>query len=416
VAVADEPGLSESWARVLAGRGGLYSAAALMRRADLRLLSQHPGLGSFARWQSRLRLPRVVLNGRFLSAPQTGVQRAASELIVAIDALIPTTPALRSSHFELAVPASTASNLNLESIKQRPVGCLGGNLWEQIELPQFAAGALLVNLCNTAPIIYRNSIVMIHDAQVYEAPASYGKMFRLWYKMLLPAIARRARAVVTVSEFSRHKLGAYGVIDPATAIVVYNGCEHIARTDTDLEILRRLDLLSVPFIVAFSSTQSHKNLSVLLEAFADPLLSSTKLVLVGSASESRLREAGMNPPSNAVFTGKISDGQLRALLEQANALAFPSLTEGFGLPPLEAMTLGCPTIVSPRGALPEVCGDAALYADPSCPNAWVAQVCSLGADPALRDKLRLMGLARSRQYTWRRAAEDLISVIFPRAD
>ena len=114
--------------------------------------------------------------------------------------------------------------------------------------------------------------------------------------------------------------------------------------------------------VQISPPQAHKNVGLLLRAFADPALRDLRLVLFGGEGRGAFEARGSAVPDNVVFAGRVSDGELRALYAHALCVAFPSTTEGFGLPPLEAMLVGCPAVVAPCGALPEVCGSAAVQA------------------------------------------------------
>ena len=107
---------------------------------------------------------------------------------------------------------------------------------------------------------------------------------------------------------------------------------------------------------------------------------------------------------NLIWLGAISDGELAALLADCLCLAFPSLAEGFGLPPLEAMALGCPVVVSDQASLPEICGDAALYASPTRPDQWLARFKALAGDPGLQQALVARGQARAQVFSWRAAA------------
>jgi glycosyltransferase involved in cell wall biosynthesis len=109
--------------------------------------------------------------------------------------------------------------------------------------------------------------------------------------------------------------------------------------------------------------------------------------------------------------GRVSDAQLRSLLEQALCYLCPSTTEGFGLPALEAMTLGCPAVVAPCGALPEVCGDAALYADPHDPAAWAEAVTRLLLDPQARANLAGAGRLHASRFSWANAARALLDIL-----
>src|SRR5205085_7996249 len=123
--------------------------------------------------------------------------------------------------------------------------------------------------------------------------------------------------------------------------------------------------------------QVHKNVGVLLKAFSAPALGALTLVLVGADDRASFEARGHTVPTNVVFAGRVDDGELRALLEAALCVAFPSTTEGFGLPPLEGMLLGCPAVMAPCGALPEIGSDAALFASPDDPGQWVSVISNI---------------------------------------
>jgi glycosyltransferase involved in cell wall biosynthesis len=213
---------------------------------------------------------------------------------------------------------------------------------------------------------------------------------------------------LTVSEFSRRELVHFGVAPADRIRVIHNGIDHIGKARPDASVLTRLNLQPGQFVVSLANTQAHKNIPMLLRAFADPALADVTLVLFGSAGADQFRALGHDVPGNVRFAGRIDDAELAALFGAARCMAFPSCTEGFGLPPLEAMKSGCPALVAPAGALPEVCGDAALYADPARPDHWVEAIVRLGDDPALRQRLIAAGHDQAARFTWRKAAEQLI--------
>jgi glycosyltransferase involved in cell wall biosynthesis len=217
--------------------------------------------------------------------------------------------------------------------------------------------------------------------------------------------------ITTVSDYSRRQIAAYGVASENKISVVHNGVDHILAIPPDEAIIARQSLQKYGFVVALANTQPHKNIDLLLRAFARPELADLKLVLVGSAGPQDFIDRGFPVGPNCCFAGRVSDGEFRALYGHALALAFPSRTEGFGLPPLEAMISGCPTIVAPNGALPEVCGEAALYADPEDVDEWVHHIRALADSSALREARAMMGRAHAARYTWENAAHTLINVI-----
>jgi glycosyltransferase involved in cell wall biosynthesis len=312
---------------------------------------------------------------------------------------------------ELLSPRGAQRHLGTVAIDQRRPGLLPWIPWEQLELPLRARGRLTVNLCNLGPLASRNAVTMIHDAQVYLTPGSYTPAFRLWYRACLPALGRRSRLVLTVSNYSRDQLVRFRLAPAERITVIHNGADHILRPAGDPRALGRFGLPVRAFACAQASTQDHKNIGLLLRAFADPALRKTTLVLIGAATAADFRARGHVIPPNVVFTGRITDAELRGLLEDALCYLCPSLTEGFGLPPLEAMLLGTPAIVAPEGALPEICDAAALYADARDPAAWVARIQDLARLPALWQSRSRAGRARAATFTWRRAATALLATL-----
>ena len=133
--------------------------------------------------------------------------------------------------------------------------------------------------------------------------------------------------------------------------------------------------------------------------------------MFGAASRQEFAAAGHAIPANVVFTGRIPDRRLRGLLETALCLAFPSTTEGFGLPPLEAMLVGCPAVAAPCGALPEICGEAVLYVPPNDAAAWARTIAMLAEDSNARARLAAAGRAHAQRFTWTAAAHRLLHVL-----
>ena len=357
---------------------------------------------------------KVIINGRFLLGGSTGVHRVAGELTLQLLTLAWENNDMAGPDgnprlaFELLVPPGARAGAEALGVPYRVVGPFDGRVWEQVTLPLVARGQMILSLCNVGVMATSNSVTMIHDAQVHITPDSYSRSFRAWYRLQQGVIGRRHRRILTVSEFSRQQLVHYGVA-PADALrVIHNGIEHIGKAQPEPAILDRMGLQPGRFVVALANTQAHKNIAMLLRAFADPALANVTLVLFGANGADAFRAAGHTVPDNVRFVGKVSDGQLAALYGAARCMVFPSSTEGFGLPPLEAMKSGCPAIVADAGALPEVCGAAALYADPARPDAWVKAIVRLGEDCALRQSLIAAGHEQAARFTWRAAAEQLV--------
>jgi glycosyltransferase involved in cell wall biosynthesis len=348
----------------------------------------------------------IAINGRYLAAPPRGVQRVARALVRQLDLDLADA---ELETWRLIRPAG-APSAGTRRLRETALGPGVGTLWEQTVLPARARQDTILGFCNTAPLAHARNIVMIHDAQAYTSPQSYSPAFRLWYKVLLPQIARRGAKIITVSEHSRRQLAEFGVGRFDDIGVVTNGGDHVLSILPDYAAFDRLHI-DGPFILALSSLQTHKNIRVLLEAKRRLALKGVSLVLAGDADARVFADAGLQPPDEVVFTGPVTDGQLSGLMRKAAAFAFPSLTEGFGLPPLEAMYLGCPVAVSRGGALPEVCGDAALYIEASDPEAWAVGLASLVGDPDARASLIAKGRRQAEQFTWARSCDRLREIV-----
>jgi glycosyltransferase involved in cell wall biosynthesis len=354
---------------------------------------------------------RLALNGRFLSQQVTGVQRHARELVRALDSLLRQEPeAGHDLEVSLLVPPDGELDLQLGRIEIRRVGRLRGQLWEQLELPHHAQGHLLLNLANTAPASVPGQLVTIHDASVFAVPEAYSRGFRRWYRLMLPHLARRARRVLTDSEFSRAELARWLGVPGEKIRVVPCGHEHILAQPADPGVLSRHRLGARPYVLAVSSLSRHKNLEAVFAAMRLLSPDGSDYVLAGAANP-RVFGTSDGAPRQMVHLGYVADPELRALYEHAACLVYPSRYEGFGLPPLEAMACGCPVIAANTSALPEVCGDAALYVDPEDPHQLAAAIRRVLSEEGLGEKLRRRGLERAKHWTWTRTAKAALATV-----
>ena len=214
-----------------------------------------------------------------------------------------------------------------------------------------------------------------------------------------------------MSDFSAGELVRYGIAPADKISVIQHGVGHGLGEVPDAAIVARLGLTPGRYVLALASTQAHKNLAVLLAAFAGDRPAGVRLVRFGGEGPARFAEAGLVVPDDVTFAGRVSDAELAGLMASALCFAMPSTTEGFGLPPLEAMYLGCPAVVAPCGALPEVCGAEALYAAPDQPDEWRDAIIRLAGDADLRRRLATAGRARALSMNWDRAGDKLMAVL-----
>lgn len=347
----------------------------------------------------------ILINGRFLTKSPAGVDRTAQELIRAFAAL----ETGRAIH--CAVPADAPADnvirdrLLLGSGSRIVRSGQKGYAFEQLALARILPDAILLSLCNMGPVLRARQMAMQHDAQVFDSPRSYRPAFRLAYRVLQPLLARRAARTLTVSAFSRERLKANRVTGRHDALVIHNGVDHFDRVAADPLVLDCLGTAAGSYAFAFAHPASHKNLAVLLAAYAaDETL--PPLVLAGASAAS-----GAEHDERIIRLGRVSDGELKALYQNAMMFLFPSLTEGFGFPALEAMACGCPVVAAEAGAIPEVVGQAAVLLDPSDHRAWASEIAALAADCPARARLANEGIAQARKFLWRDSAMRLAAAI-----
>lgn len=282
------------------------------------------------------------------------------------------------------------------------------HLWEQIILPLAARDGLLVNLSGSAPWRAKRQLALMHDAAVFDHPDAYTGMFVWWYRKLFHRLARCGARLLTVSAFSRTRLAAGLSVSPSRIGLLPNGADHLDEVRPDDSVLARHGLQAGRFLLAVASANPTKNLQALVAAFArlpvDPAL---RLVLVGGANRQVFAGDAMAYPPGVVHIGYQDDAALKSLYRHAIALVFPSLYEGFGLPPLEAMACGCPVAAGFAAAIPEVCGEAALYFDPHSVDAIAEALQRLLDDVDLRERLRRAGLERASAFRWSDSARVL---------
>ena len=352
------------------------------------------------------RAPAFVINGRFYGQRITGVQRYGREIVRALQPLL----AQRGAVAALALPRGVVPPATGPAIAAALPGRLSGHAWEQAGLP-FAGTGPVLNLCNTGPVLRRRQVVCLHDANAWTWPDSYSRGFRLFYRALHPLLARRAAVVTTVSQASATDLARHLGLERRRIAVLPNGHEHALRWRISDGALRRIPRQR-PFVLLLGSRARHKNAALLLRLA--PALDDLGLDLVVTGARDAIFAAeggGAAPAGNVHRLGHVSDDELAGLMAQALCLAFPSWTEGFGLPIVEAMTRGCPVIASDRASMPEVCGDAAILAPPDAPEAWREAIAALQRSPALRSDLIGRGAAQARRFSWAASARGYLDLV-----
>lgn len=351
------------------------------------------------------------INGDFVTLQPTGVARYAREVTLALDALVAEGHPLTADLDLTLLAPRQPQDLPLRRIPTRVIPEFDRprlpQVWVQLQLPRHARGGLL-SFCNLAPVLKRRHIVCIHDLHTRLTPESYGRLFRLAHRIILPMLGRNAGRIATVSELSRDCLIRLGVAPASKIAVTYNGSDHALRWNAGASHLRLVG--SRPFVLCLGRSQKHKNTELLWRLA--PALDDMDLdiEIAGDIDQGTLDSYGP-VPGNIRLLGRISDDDFAGALSRALCFLFPSRIEGFGLPAVEAMALGCPLVVSTAPCLPEVCGDAALLADPDDADAWIAAIQRLSHEPELQTDLIARGLERAKRYSWRRIAETYLALM-----
>jgi glycosyltransferase involved in cell wall biosynthesis len=317
-----------------------------------------------------------MIDARAAARPELGgVERWARELSARL-------PALRPARYEVARPPAALSHR-------------AGHAWEQGWLPLAARRAQWL-LCpaNLAPLAARNTAVVIHDAAALREPGWYSELYVRWQQFVLPRIARRAKLVITVSEFSRGELRELLGVD---AVVIPGGVGERFIPQADAQAARTALGLERPYVLTVASRTARKNLGALEESARRLHAAGMELVAAGGDRPQFRAESG---GSAIRALGHVPDEHLPGLYAGARCFVLPSLYEGFGLPCLEAMACATPVVAADAAALPDTCGGAALLADPRDPVAIADAIDRAAGDAQLGEA----GVARAAAFTWERTA------------
>lgn len=263
------------------------------------------------------------------------------------------------------------------------------------------------------PLAWRGRLVVtIHDLVHIALPEVVnGAHRRAYARFMFHRVSRSAEAIATDSDFTRREFERLVGARRAKPEVVHPGVD-----GSWFEVPPSPTPHPGRYLLYVGNVKPHKNLGRLVEAFAQVLSGvECDLLIVGKnegflSPDSGLRGAAAALGPRVQLLGEVSQGLLKRYVAHAQALVLPSLYEGFGLPPLEAMACGCPAIVSQTASLPEVCGDAALYCDPLDPASIAGAMLRVLTHPELRDMLRCRGLQRARRFSWESSARMLLNI------
>jgi glycosyltransferase involved in cell wall biosynthesis len=350
---------------------------------------------------------KYVINAKFLGQTLAGSQQVGLGL-----------SAFLKEQLDDARFVTTKKVINqktFEELDAISVGSKTNTLWEQYELLGFLrknGNPLLIDFGNTAPVFYKNKVTTILDISPNLHPEWYSYKHRYYLMALTNLYIKNSRKVLTISNFCKDEIIRHYKVSPDFVEVIHCACPfEIKRLST-----QNSDY-SNPYgryILGVSHIHSRKNFLGLIRAFKQSKIADTRLVVVGGAnsvSSDPLIQSEIPDDGSIIFTGYISTEELVNLYKNALFFIYPSFYEGFGIPPLEAMANGCPTIVSNTSSLPEVCGDASLYVDPYDIESISSAIKKLSTDQDLRANLIKKGYEREEKFSWKKSADKLVQCI-----
>ena len=269
------------------------------------------------------------------------------------------------------------------------------------------------------PHVRAGSVFTLHDLIFEIFPEHHKRYNYTFLKLMMPRFLRAAEQIISVSEHSkRDAVRLYGV-EASKITVIYNAVDtryQVATDDAVLSAVRQRYALPESFILHVGTIEPRKNLGRLLDAFGalKAEFQELKLVLVGKKGWlyepffEQLAASGLE--SEVIFPGFVAEADLPAIFQLATVFAFPSVYEGFGLPPLEALASGTPVVCSNASSLPEVVGDAGLLVSPDDTHALTAALRRVLTDPDLQNELKHLGPLQAAKFTWEEAARKTLKV------
>lgn len=341
---------------------------------------------------------KYLIDGRFLNSMTTGIDRYAYQLLACLDKIC------KGLDIAILVPANAKEIPAYKNI--RVIVKKRTRFWTQLVFGLYARlhGRIPVNLCNEASVLAPKGIVCLHDVcyaeseKMYPFLTEFPKEERDWFLKIYQRICKKADRLVTVSEFSKQRIHALlGVPDEKIA-VIGNGWQHFNGVTPDMRIFEQYPQLKrKKYFFTLTSVNRNKNLDWVLKAAENN--PQAQFAAAGRKLDSAV---DFSQYPNVTYVEDVSDCEIKALMQEAKAFIFPSFYEGFGIPPLEAMSVGTPVIVSHAASLPEIFGTAAHYIEPDNPRVDIEK---LLAQPVSEKEPVLA------RYSWEKSAEKLLSLL-----
>ncbi len=300
----------------------------------------------------------IIINGKFLEQSVTGVQRVGIELVKELDKIV------KPNEMQLVTPQRTRTHLELTNIPIISIGNKSGNRWVQTDFAKYVKkrGDMPLTITGLPPITNPGFFVA-HDAIFRRCPESYDWKFRLSYEFSYKVGLKRAKQLFTVSEYSRDEMSKIYHIMPDRFIIIYNSSDQLLKEEHRDISLGKWGLVTGEYYLSVGSKNTHKNQSYIYKlADRNP---DKVFVITGHVNSKSFKKTDIVKKDNLLFTGYVSDDELYALYQNCKGFIFPSLYEGFGIPPLEAITAGVKKVaVSDIPVFREIYNKGVYYFNP----------------------------------------------------
>lgn len=351
-----------------------------------------------------------------LAAPKTGVGLYAYHLIQALVTIDTNNRYYLYSAQPVELPDSMKSAATVVSDTHHKITT---PFWEQVQLPRLLTRDK-IEVFHTpnyiAPIRTKiPSIITVHDLSVFLFPKMH-PFYRRWrHQLLFPSSIKHAYKIITVSEQTKLDLNHLFPVTKGKTVTIYNGLP-VWFYQEENAVTHNLELPE-PYILFVGTIEPRKNLQLMLKSFSQAKQQHQlphKLVIIGGNGwgnnqiHTQLEQYGIQ--NEVIFTGHLEHDQLPPIYQHASLLVFPSIYEGFGFPPLEAMASGVPVIASNISSIPEVVGDAGILLNLDNPQIWAESIYTVLSNQQLQQELRLKGIDRAKQFSWEKTAKLTLMV------
>ena len=341
---------------------------------------------------------KIIINGKvFTKKYISGVQRYTLEIINELDKIV------KKDEIEICVPKSTKDIPKFKNLKVVKYSRLKGVLWEQFAFYNYVRknNGISINLGNVSPWL-NPGIVCIHDVNFLRNPKNFQKRMVIWYKFLFKRAIKKGLKIITVSNFSKREILDCYDVEKDKIRVIENSWEHFSRIEPDNKIFEKYpQLKEKEFFFSLGTLTRHKNLKWVLKVAQN----NPQYIFAISGfmnSKKFKKELDLDTPENVIYLGYLKDEEVKAIYMKTKALLFPSLYEGFGLPPIEALSTGAKAVVADIEVMHEIFEDTVTYINPYNYEIDLGKL--------LQKKVANPSKVLNR-YSWKKSAEKLLNLI-----